>query len=433
MHSGRRHADLPRQPHLQFGGVRIEPAARRLLRDGREVMLEPRVWAVLLHLLSRRGEMVSHEALLDAVWGHRHVAPGVLSRCIAQLRAGLGDPARAPRLVQTVHGQGYRFCGRDGPLVGPVPEEPAGPGGLSLPGGRFIGRGDVLRAAWECLGGHRLLVVCGAAGVGKSALALRLAHRWQARSRLPVHWVGAAGVEAVLDGLAGSREDGLWVLDGVERCPAAVSACCGRQLRGPGRCRMLLTSQLRLEVPGGRVCRLPPLPVGTDGSTGVAQRLLRIGARRQVGAEPVDPGWACAVSEALGGLPLALEIAASHLPLLGEAGVRALVEAAPSSLAWVQPGGVPAHHVSLRALHGYALALAAGDELQALQGLAKVPGDWSLGEALAIAGAAVGGGDAARVLAGLVGKSLLERKDAGVQPRFWMLPTQRDYLRSRTP
>src|SRR5690606_17051689 len=52
------------------------------------------------------------DALLDRVWGHRHVTPGVLNRVVAQLRKALGDHAEHPRYIQTLHSLGYRFIGQ---------------------------------------------------------------------------------------------------------------------------------------------------------------------------------------------------------------------------------------------------------------------------------------------------------------------------------
>ena len=99
---------------LRFGEVRINTREHAVWRQGREHLLEPRAWAVLMTLMQHKGELVAHNALLDAVWGHRHVSPGVLSRCIAQVRAALGDNARRPSFIQTIHGEGYRFFAEPG-------------------------------------------------------------------------------------------------------------------------------------------------------------------------------------------------------------------------------------------------------------------------------------------------------------------------------
>ncbi|WP_305805829.1 winged helix-turn-helix domain-containing protein [Stenotrophomonas sp. YIM B06876] len=89
----------------------MDAVAHTLSRDGQPYSLEPKAFAVLLLLLRHAGELVERDQLLDAVWGHRHVTPGVLTRAIAQLRSALDDHPHAPRFIQTQHAMGYRFIG----------------------------------------------------------------------------------------------------------------------------------------------------------------------------------------------------------------------------------------------------------------------------------------------------------------------------------
>ncbi|WP_119718609.1 winged helix-turn-helix domain-containing protein [Cognatilysobacter tabacisoli] len=95
----------------QFGDVVIDAGAHTLTRAGEPQTVEPKAFAVLLLLVERSGQMVPRDELLDAVWGHRHVTPGVLTRVIAQLRHALGDDSHQPRYIQTHHALGYRFIG----------------------------------------------------------------------------------------------------------------------------------------------------------------------------------------------------------------------------------------------------------------------------------------------------------------------------------
>src|SRR5690606_2068692 len=84
--------------------------------------LEPKAYAVLLALLAHPGHAIGRDELLDQVWGHRHVTPGVLNRVVAQLRKALGDEAEHPRYIQTLHAVGYRFmCVPEVSLVEDVP------------------------------------------------------------------------------------------------------------------------------------------------------------------------------------------------------------------------------------------------------------------------------------------------------------------------
>src|SRR5690606_29835426 len=95
----------------RFGGIVVDTAAHTLLRDGHPQSIEPKAFAVLLVLLQHADELVGRDQLLDTVWGHRHVTPGVLTRAIAQLRAALDDHPHEPRFIQTQHALGYRFIG----------------------------------------------------------------------------------------------------------------------------------------------------------------------------------------------------------------------------------------------------------------------------------------------------------------------------------
>ncbi|WP_313494720.1 winged helix-turn-helix domain-containing protein [Stenotrophomonas sp.] len=96
----------------RFDGIVVDALAHTLSRDGQYQSLEPKAFAVLLLLLRHADELLVRDQLLDAVWGHRHVTPGVLTRAIAQLRSALDDHSHEPRYIQTQHGLGYRFIGK---------------------------------------------------------------------------------------------------------------------------------------------------------------------------------------------------------------------------------------------------------------------------------------------------------------------------------
>ena len=93
-----------------FDAIRVEPEAHRLICAGKFVELEPKAFALLLLFLEHPQELLSRQRLLDAVWGHQHVAPATLNRLVAMLRRALGEDVANPRYIQTVHGIGYRFA-----------------------------------------------------------------------------------------------------------------------------------------------------------------------------------------------------------------------------------------------------------------------------------------------------------------------------------
>lgn len=96
-------------PSLAFDEVVIDFAGRRLSRGGEDQPLEPKAFAVLALLAGTPGHAFGRDEILDAVWGHRHVTPGVLNRVMTLLRHALGEEANAPRYLHTLHGVGYRF------------------------------------------------------------------------------------------------------------------------------------------------------------------------------------------------------------------------------------------------------------------------------------------------------------------------------------
>jgi len=104
---------------LAFGDSVIDFAGRRLLREGVEQPLEPKAFAVLALLAGTPGRVFTRDEILDAVWGHRNITPGVLNRLMTLLRQALGENAQAARYLHTVHGVGYRFD-----LPEPTPDPP---------------------------------------------------------------------------------------------------------------------------------------------------------------------------------------------------------------------------------------------------------------------------------------------------------------------
>lgn len=92
---------------------RFHPGDGRLVSADRVETLTPKAAAVLALLLARKGETVSREEVLDAVWGGLSVSPDLVREYVFDIRAALGDEAAARRYVETVRGRGFR-------LVGPV-------------------------------------------------------------------------------------------------------------------------------------------------------------------------------------------------------------------------------------------------------------------------------------------------------------------------
>jgi DNA-binding winged helix-turn-helix (wHTH) protein/tetratricopeptide (TPR) repeat protein len=91
-----------------FGTWTVEPATLRIVRAGTAVNLERCTMAVLVELLEHAGEVVSADALLEAVWSDRFVEPIAVQRNVSLLRRALGDDSRHPRFIETIRARGYR-------------------------------------------------------------------------------------------------------------------------------------------------------------------------------------------------------------------------------------------------------------------------------------------------------------------------------------
>jgi len=96
---------------VRFGLFEFDVATRELRREGALVRLQPQPAEVLAVLVGRAGEVVSREALRDAIWGGDTFVDfdRGLNFCIAQIRAALGDTVDSPRFVRTLPKRGYQF------------------------------------------------------------------------------------------------------------------------------------------------------------------------------------------------------------------------------------------------------------------------------------------------------------------------------------
>jgi len=102
-------------PPIRFGEFTLDAAARQLLRDGREVHLEPKAFDLLALLASERPRALSKAAIRARLWPGTFVSESSLTTLVAALRAILQDAPRRPRFLRTVYGFGYAFCGEAAP------------------------------------------------------------------------------------------------------------------------------------------------------------------------------------------------------------------------------------------------------------------------------------------------------------------------------
>ncbi|MBT2422763.1 response regulator transcription factor [Streptomyces sp. ISL-22] len=94
---------------LGAGGLTIDPAARRAVKDGTELALTIREFDLLAFFLRHPGRVYSREDLMREVWGWDFGDLSTVTVHVRRLRGKVEDDPARPRLIQTVWGVGYRF------------------------------------------------------------------------------------------------------------------------------------------------------------------------------------------------------------------------------------------------------------------------------------------------------------------------------------
>ncbi len=109
------------------GDIEIDLGRYELRRGGHRVKLEPQPLELLILLVEKRGLLVSREHIVARLWGD-----GVfldtersINNSIRKIRSVLGDDPAQPRLIETVHGRGYRFVGTVHVVPAAAPDAPA--------------------------------------------------------------------------------------------------------------------------------------------------------------------------------------------------------------------------------------------------------------------------------------------------------------------
>ncbi len=100
----------PRESDLVFGELEINPANREVHLQGEFVPLTSTEYRLLEELARNAGRVLTHQALLERVWGPEYVGEDhYLKVFVRRLRRKLADDADHPRFIQTEWGIGYRF------------------------------------------------------------------------------------------------------------------------------------------------------------------------------------------------------------------------------------------------------------------------------------------------------------------------------------
>jgi DNA-binding winged helix-turn-helix (wHTH) protein len=151
---------------LRIGDLVLLPAEQKLLRAGVEVRLDPKSWRIFEVFVARAGQIVAKDDLLAEAWPDTVVSEAALTTALKRLRTALGDDARSPRYIETIHRRGFRF------IAAVEPESSPASGSSSH---TIRGRDDELaRLAAARLAADeglcQVFLVTGEMGIGKSTL-----------------------------------------------------------------------------------------------------------------------------------------------------------------------------------------------------------------------------------------------------------------------
>ncbi len=435
---------------FQFDRFVLRPHARELLDDGAPVRIGDRAFDLLSALVEARGDVVSRDTLFARAWPGRVVIDDNLKVQVMALRKLLGAEA-----VATVPRRGYRL---GLPLRGCDATRSRAANG-QVPAG-LIGRDSELAQLQRALSASRLVSLVGPGGIGKTRLANATAESLASRFGDGISVVELASLadarrvpEAVaralrLPAMPGRVDEvalaractplaALIVLDNCEHLLGAVSSVVECLLQAAPQVTVLATSQEPLGLHGEQVLRLQGLRC--DGPADAideapAVQLFAARARAVDAGFRLDPDSLAAVAEIcrhLEGSPLALELAAARVPLLGASGV---LERLDHQLKLLTRGSAdaPERQQTLRAAMQWSHGLLDATQRTVFRRLAVFADSFTLQGAQAVAGDdAIDEWMVLDALDALVAKSLVQTVHAGASRRVRLLATARAFALER--
>ena len=96
---------------LHSGNLIINPATYEVFMDDRRITLTSTEFRLLYLLVKNRGTVVTRQTLEQTLWGEQVDSYGLVKKYVQRLRRKLGDNARSPSWIASIHGVGYRFIG----------------------------------------------------------------------------------------------------------------------------------------------------------------------------------------------------------------------------------------------------------------------------------------------------------------------------------
>jgi predicted ATPase/DNA-binding winged helix-turn-helix (wHTH) protein len=456
---------VPQDVIASFGPFRLSAGKRLLMKGDERVAIGGRALDILIALVENAGEVLTTRELIERVWPNVFVDEASLRVNLGNLRKVLGDGQGGARYIANVPGRGYCFVAQ---LQRSAFADTAPSGGTAnrfqkLPARleRMIGRNETVAALRVLLMDRRFVSVVGPGGMGKTTVALALAHAVRTDFSDRVHFLDlhtlrdsslVAGTVASTLGLIGQVTQDpvvgliafladrpiLLVLDSCEHLIEAVAALTERLYAEAPLVHLVATSREALRVEGENVHRLVPLegPVEDTGLTAVQalaspavqlfmERAAAAGYRAEL--SDADAPILAAMCRRLDGIALAIELAAGRV---GVYGIKGTAEQLNDrfKLLWHGRRSAPPRHQTLQAMLDWSYNLLSPYEQMILRRLSVFVGTFTLADALAVAtDDQADMPRAADAIASLVDKSLMRTSELAGSTYHRLLDTTREY------
>jgi predicted ATPase/DNA-binding winged helix-turn-helix (wHTH) protein len=455
---------------LSFGSFDLLIPERLLKRADESVPLGGRALDILIELAERAGEVVTHKELIERVWPDVNVEETNLRVHISALRKALGDGRDGARYISSVAGRGYCFVA---PIKHPLAGQRAPPPGIADAEGfknlpprlsRMVGREDIVRTLSAQLMLRRFVSIVGPGGIGKTTVAVSVAHRLLSGFEGAVFFIDLSVITdsqlvptAVASALGfmvqahdpfgslvaflGDKKL-LLVLDSCEHVIDSAATLAERIVSEAPQAHILATSREALRVEGERVHLLFSLDGPPAHADLTAAEVLKYPAARLFMERAAAGGYAAALSDTdapivaticrrLDGIALAIELAASHAGALGIGRIAELLDNR-FSLLWRGRRTALPRHKTLNAMLDWSYNLLSERERVVLSRLSVLVGDFTLEAARSVVSETESdeaGAEAA--FESLIEKSLISTTALHGPTYYRLLDTTRAYAGAR--
>ncbi|MDD1529328.1 transcriptional regulator [Bradyrhizobium sp. WBOS7] len=451
---------------LSFGPFSVTPHERLVMRDGVALPLGAKAFDTLMALMSRPNQVVSKWDLMTLVWPGLTVEEANLRFHVAALRKALGDGKDGARYITTLSGRGYCFVApisRTNIAQAPRPAARLELPPVKLPNRlqRMVGREDAIAAVSDKLVASRFVTIAGPGGVGKTAVAVAIAHDLLETFSDAAHFVDLGALSdpdlvitsiLLMLGLPAETEDPLpallahvrdkrmlLILDNCEHVIATAAPLAAEIFHAAPQVHILATSREALRVEGEQVYRLAPLAVPPDNS-GLTAAAAQTYPALQLFLERATAGGAqitlddanaeiiARICRKLDGMALAIELAAGRVEAYGLEQTAALLDER-LNLLWQGQRTAPPRQKTLQATLHWSYGLLSDLERLVLRRLAVFAGHFTIDAALEVVpDQRVDHARLFDAIDGLVAKSMVAPRPIGAMMRYRLLDTTRAYL-----